>query len=158
MHRDVGRASNPLREFQIIVEGFHFLGDLNCTSERRKSVEFPPHIIGPRPENREVFEVRDEGQVFITHNYQVPVLVGANPTIKALVSVGNAFVPCAVITVGAMCISNTGRRNFLHTPHTPGGVGEVNLVVTTWAHLPSVIPASTFITPASIGILMLGSR
>lgn len=86
----------------MIVEGLHLFCNLDRTPEYRKSAKRPRHAADPRPKNCEVFEVRDEDQVLIAHHDQVPVLVGTDPTIKALIVVGDALVSRAEISVGRM--------------------------------------------------------
>ena len=66
--------------------------------------------------------------MLITHNDQVPIFVGANSAIKALVVLGDALVPRVMIPVGGLYAHNSRRTNFHHEPHTPGGTGEVGSV------------------------------
>ena len=42
--------------------------------------------------------------MLVSHHDQVPVLVGANPAIEALVTVGDALVSCTMISVGVMFV------------------------------------------------------
>ena len=88
----------------MIVEGLHLLSNLYCTPvpPAPKSATRPRLVIDPIPKNCKVFEVRDEDQVLIAHSDQVPVLVRADPTIKAPVDVGDALVSHPVISVGVM--------------------------------------------------------
>ena len=83
-----------------------------------ESAARPQLVVDPIPKNRKVLEVRDEDQVLIAHNDQVPVLVRADPTIKAPVDIGNALVSCTVISVGVMRVRSWRRELVSRTPYT----------------------------------------
>ena len=52
-----GRTSDPPREFQIIIEGFHLLGNFYRASCALRSAKCPQFVVYPIPKNCEVFEV-----------------------------------------------------------------------------------------------------
>lgn len=66
--------------------------------------------------------------MLIAHHNQVPVLVRANPAIKALIVLGDALVSCIIISVGGMYILMILWGKLFHEPHAPGRIGEVKTV------------------------------
>lgn len=62
--------------------------------------------------------------MLIAHHDQIPVLVGSNPAIEALINVGNAFVSRTVISVGGVCMYIMLEGEFGHEPHAPGRIDE----------------------------------
>lgn len=63
--------------------------------------------------------------MLISHHDQVPVLVGANPTIKALIAFGDALVSRIMVSVGRLRICMILGGELVHKPHAPEMIGEV---------------------------------
>ena len=91
----------------------------------------------------------------VAHLDQIPVFVGANPTIKALIAVRDALVSRVVVSVGVMCACVISEKEICFTD--PIHLEEYSKVDTSIAHrnLPGMIPAPATIAPAAIRILKL---
>lgn len=56
--------------------------------------------------------------MLIAHHDEVPVLVGADPTIKALIAVGDALISCTMIAMGVMFVRYSEKKIASQTPYT----------------------------------------